>query len=172
MLRILSISNLSLIISCYYYPCIFLKTKGLMKMRKAILLLAIIAGLSITNGSAANAAKSKKADKDGGSVEYVKMNPLVLPIIDNDGLYQILNLVVVIEVGGINDADKVKAKKIRLNDAYIQNMYGMLNEYEALKHGIIQVSVIKERLGYITDEVMEGEVETEVLLQVVEQRPL
>ncbi len=141
-------------------------------MRKAILLLAIIAGLSITNGSAANAAKSKKADKDGGSVEYVKMNPLVLPIIDNDGLYQILNLVVVIEVGGINDADKVKAKKIRLNDAYIQNMYGMLNEYEALKHGIIQVSVIKERLGYITDEVMEGEVETEVLLQVVEQRPL
>ncbi len=139
-------------------------------MRKFVLSLAIIAGFFIAGD--AYAAKKEKSDKDGGSIEYVQMNPLVLPIIDNDGLYQVLNLVVTIEVGGAGDADKVKAKKIRLNDAYIQNMYGMLNEYDAIRHGIIQVNVIKDRLNSITDDIMDGEVETELLLQLVEQRPL
>ncbi len=140
-------------------------------MYKAFLILSvIISSFFITSDS--YAAKKEKSDKGGQSVEYVKMDPLVLPIIDNDGVYQILNLVVVIEVDSISAADKVKEKKIRLNDAYIQNMYGMLNEYDAIRHGIVRVDVIKERLGAITDDVMEGEVDTEILLQVVEQRPI
>ncbi len=138
-------------------------------MRKAVLLLLVMFGVFVSGNSY---AKAKKSDSEGGSAEYVKMDPLVLPILNDDGVYQILNLVLVIEVGGINDADKVKAKKIRLNDAYIQNMYGMLNEYDAIRNGIIQVSVIKDRLGVITDEVMNGEVHTEILLQVVQQRPI
>ncbi len=41
-------------------------------------------------------------------------------------------MVVTIGVGGVSDADKVKAMKPRLNDAYIQDMYGMLNKHAAL----------------------------------------
>ncbi len=135
-------------------------------MRKIALLISVIAGFFVAGDAYA------KEKESGGASEYVKMDPLVLPILDNDGVYQILNLVIVIEVGGINDADKVKAKKIRLNDAYIQNMYGMLNEYDAIRHGIIQVGVIKDRLNIITSEMMGDDVHTEVLLQVVQQRPI
>ena len=120
-------------------------------MHRVILLLAIIAGFFI-NGSVH--AKAKEKSSDGGSTEYVKMDPLVLPIIDNDGLYQVLSLVVVIEVGGVMDADKVKAKKPRLKDAYIQDMYGILNKHAAMKDGIVQVHIIKERLNNITDYIM------------------
>ncbi len=139
-------------------------------MRIFTLLLSIIV-CSFAAGSAYAAASSEKSA--GGTMEYVKLDPLILPILDNDGVYQILNLVVVIEVGGVMDADKVKAKKLRLKDAYIQDMYGTLNEHAAMKGGIVQVDIIKERLNEITDHVMEDDdVETEVLLQVVEQRPI
>ncbi len=137
-------------------------------MRKAILLLSLIAGIF---AYADNAYAEKKEKSGKSSTEYVKMDPLILPVIDSDGVYQVLSMVVVIEVGGVMDADKVKAKKPRLKDAYIQDMYGILNEHAAMKDGIIQVNIIKERLNNITDHIM-GDVETEVLLQVVQQRPI
>ena len=138
-------------------------------MRLLILLLATIFSLSIH--SSAYAASEKKSEGSGSS-EYVKLEPLILPIIDQDGIYQVLSMVVVIEVGGVNDAEKVKSKKPKLKDAYITDMYGVLNEHAAMKGGVIQVGVIKERLNKLTDDVMNHQVDTEVLLQVVQQRPI
>ncbi len=132
------------------------------------LVLAVIAGFFI----AGNAYASSSEEKPEGSVEYVTLDPLILPIIDQDGVYQVLSLAVVIEVNGVNDADKIKAKAPRLKDAYIQDMYGILNENAALKGGVVQVNIIKKRLNRITNEVMGDDIETEVLLQVVQQRPI
>lgn len=115
-------------------------------------------------------ASGKKASS--GSAEFVKLDPLLLPIIDEDGVQQVVSMVVAIEVSGTSDADKVKAIKPRLTDAYIQDMYGILNKHAALKGGIIQVRMIKERLNQITDEVVGDDIDTEVLLQVVQQRPI
>lgn len=133
------------------------------------LVLAVIAGFFIAGNAYAS---SSDDESEGGDVEYVKLDPLILPIIDQDGVYQVLSLAVVIEVGGVSDADKVKAKQPRLKDAYIQDMYGILNENAALKGGVIQVNMIKKRLNSITDRVMGDEIDTEVLLQVVQQRPI
>ncbi len=138
-------------------------------MRKLILFLAIIS--SFIFASVTNVYASSSEEKSSGSSEYVKMEPLMLPVIDNDGVYQVLSLVVVIEVGGVSDAEKVKAKKPKLKDAYIQDMYGVLNESAAIRNGILQVKMIKNRLNNITHEIM-GDVDTEVLLQVVQQRPI
>ena len=139
-------------------------------MRIMILLFTIMAVLFSVDGAYAEASK-KPEEGNNGAMEYVKLDPLILPIIDEDGVYQVLSMVVVIEVGGVMDADKVKAKKPRLKDAYIQDMYGVLNEHAAIKNGVVQVSIIKKRLNNITHNIM-GDVETEVLLQVVQQRPI
>ena len=135
-------------------------------MRKLILLAAII----FMGFYAEHANASSESEKSEES-EYVKLDPLILPVIDEDGVYQVLSLVVFIEVDGITDADKVKAKKPKLKDAYIQDMYGALNESAAIRDGIIQVKIIKKRLNNITHDIM-GDVNTEVLLQVVQQRPI
>lgn len=111
-------------------------------------------------------------EKSGTGMEYVKMDPLLLPIIDEDGVQQVVSMVVAIEVGGVADADKIKLMKPRLTDAYIQNMYGMLNKHAALKGGVIQVKMIKDKLNAVTDKIVGDEIETEVLLQVVQQRPI
>ena len=120
----------------------------------------------------AEAFKPDKGKKsEGGVSEYVKLAPLLLPIIDEDGIQQVVSMVVAIEVNG-GDADKIKKASPRLTDAYIQNMYGILNRHAALKDGIIQVNMIKARLNKVTTEVIGNEIEAEVLLQMVQQRPI
>ncbi|MCK5375016.1 MAG: flagellar basal body-associated FliL family protein [Alphaproteobacteria bacterium] len=114
-------------------------------------------------------ASEKKAK--GNSSEYVKLAPLLLPIIDENGVQQVVSMIVAIEVDGSN-AERVKEISPRLTDAYIQSMYGILNRHAALKGGIIQVRMIKEHLNRITDEVLGDEIDTEVLLQHVQQRPI
>ncbi|MCB1783373.1 MAG: flagellar basal body-associated FliL family protein [Alphaproteobacteria bacterium] len=108
----------------------------------------------------------------GEGASFVELDPLILPIIDNSGVTQVVSLVVAIEVGDASAADKVKTLSPRLKDAYIQDMYGVLNERAALKGGVIQVSAIKKRLNSITQKVLGEDVAQDVLLQVVQQRPI
>lgn len=111
-------------------------------------------------------------EKEGGGKEYVEMKPLMLPVIDNYGVSQVVSLVISLEVDGVFDADKVKEMSPRLTDAYIQNMYGAMNESVGIKNGIIQVGIIKDRLNGVTSDVLGDEVHAEVLLQVVQQQPI
>lgn len=114
---------------------------------------------------------SEKKTEEGGNSAFVKLDPLLLPIIDEDGIQQVVSMVVSIEVNSDN-ASKVKLYSPRLTDAYIQDMYGVLNRHAALKDGIIQVRMIKERLNKVTGEILGHDIEAEVLLQLVQQRPI
>lgn len=116
---------------------------------------------------------SKKKSSHGAEhSQYVELAPLVLPILDKNGVSQMLSLVVVIEV-----EDEVVAKEVeylapRLKDAYIQNMYGVLSRKTVLIDGVLRVDVVKNLLNEISDEVLGEGVAQDVLLMVVEQRPL
>ncbi len=119
------------------------------------------------------AEKGKGGGHGGGSeTMYVELDPLILPIIDNNGVSQVVSIVVALEVEGINNSDEVKKMTPKLKDAYIQDMYGVLNKYAALKGGVIQVNTLKGRLNKITTEVMGKDIVHDVLLQVVQQRPI
>ncbi|MCB1680662.1 MAG: flagellar basal body-associated FliL family protein [Rhodospirillales bacterium] len=117
------------------------------------------------------AGKQEHGEEQGHS-EFVELDPLILPIVDNSGVSQVVSLVVAIEVPDQSSKDKVKAMSPKLKDAYIQDMYGMLNQQAALKGGVVQVAMIKERLNKITADVMGKDVVGDVLLQVVQQRPI
>ena len=116
-------------------------------------------------------AAKKKDKKEAVHYEYVELDPLILPIVDKTGVSQVVSMVVALEVNG-GDSAKVSSMAPKLKDAYIQDLYGMLSEHAALKGGVIQVGYIKERLNSISQEVMhDGEI-NDVLLQVVQQRPI
>jgi len=117
------------------------------------------------------AKKKKKDHGDEAHYEYVELDPLILPIVDKSGVSQVVSMVVALEVEAANAA-KVTSLAPKLKDAYIQDLYGMLSEQAALKGGVIQVGYIKKRLNAISQEVMhDGEI-NDVLLQVVQQRPI
>lgn len=126
---------------------------------------------------AANHEKDKEKKKGGGGhggggTEFVELDPLILPIIDSSGVTQTVSLVIALEVEDKAKADEVRKLTPRLKDAYIQDMYGVLNKHAALKGGVVQVSAIKGRLTKITTDVLGEDMVSEVLLQVVQQRPI
>jgi flagellar FliL protein len=105
-------------------------------------------------------------------VEFVELDPLVLPIVDDSGVSQVVSVVVALEVADAAMAAEVEKMSPRLKDAFIQDMYGVLNRHAALKGGVIQVSLLKERLNKISTKVMGENKVKDVLLQVVQQRPI
>ncbi|MFN3827671.1 MAG: flagellar basal body-associated protein FliL [Micavibrio sp.] len=120
-------------------------------------------------------AKEDKHAKKKGKEEhlsFVEMDPLILPIVDAEGVSQLVSLVIVLQVH--DDAQKamVEANMPRIKDAYIQDMYGVLNKHVAVKGGVIQVSIIKEKLNKANVKVLGEDVVQDVLLQVVQQRPI
>lgn len=121
------------------------------------------------------AKKDDHGDGHGGpssNVSFVRMDPLVLPIIDGSGVNQVVSLVIVLEVDDQFIATEVRRLTPRLKDAYIQNMYGMLNRKASMEGGVLKVSDIKKRLNDVTDKVMGKGAVNDVLLEVVQQRPI
>jgi hypothetical protein len=110
-------------------------------------------------------------------VQYVELDPLMLPIVDETGVSQVINLVVALEVANVAGADKVKALKPKLTDAFITDMYGALNRHAALKGGVLQIGYIKERLYQLSKDIVgldeeEHDLVNSVLIQVVQQRQI
>ncbi len=119
------------------------------------------------------ASKDDHKEKSHGEhMEFVELDPLILPIIDDEGVNQIVSVVVAIEVGTPESAATVKTMTPRLKDAYIQELYGVLNKHAGMKGGVIQVGMMKERLNKISTKVLGEDVVNDVLLQVVQQNPI
>ena len=112
---------------------------------------------------------------DAAAVEgpaFVELEPLILPIIDNNGVNQTVSLVIALEAHDAAAASEIELMQPKLKDAYIQDMYGMLNKHAALKGGVIQIGMLKKRLSEISLKVMGEDKVDDVLLQVVQQRPI
>lgn len=130
------------------------------------------------NGQAqevASKSKDKDEKEDDGFLgnEFVQLDPLILPIVDGNGVSQTVSMVIALEVKNMSRANKVKKLSPKLKDAYIQDMYGLLSRHAAMKGGVLQVGMLKARLNKITDTVMgDHEIVEDVLLQVVQQRPI
>lgn len=125
------------------------------------------------DASDTDGAPGKKAEaRDPVNYEYVMMDPLVLPVVDEYGVSQVISMVVVIEVADSKTADKVQAMSPRLKDAYLQYLYGALSRRTVLEEGVLRVDIMKDLLNRVTAKVLGDDVANDVLLQTVQQRPL
>lgn len=136
-------------------------------------LVGILGVMALPVHAAAGGGEEEEAPAASRSgFEFVSLDPLILPIIDKNGISQTLSIVVSIEVTRTSHADRVRTLKPRLQDAFIQEMYGVLNRHAAYKGGLLQVQMLKERLGKISRRVLGDDIVSDVLLQVVQQRQL
>ncbi|MFK7839202.1 MAG: flagellar basal body-associated protein FliL [Bdellovibrionales bacterium] len=118
------------------------------------------------------AEKKSKEKKETYKFEYVELDPLILPIVDKNGVSQVVSLVVALEVIDSKSASLARDYSPKLKDAYIQDLYGLLNEKAVLKGGVIQVGYLKDRLNKVSQTVLTNGEINDVLLQVVQQRPI
>lgn len=118
------------------------------------------------------AKKGAEASKEGEAAapSFVEMKPLVLPIVDQNGVSQIISIVISLETDDAAKVAEIELMRPRLTDAYIQGMYGVLSSKAVMEGGVLQVGYIKSRLHKITTKVMGENKVKDVLLQVVQQR--
>lgn len=121
-------------------------------------------------GEKAAPEKTEKAEGEA-KVEYISMQPIILPIIGRDGISQTVSMVVSIQVSDKTKAEEVKLNLPKLADAYLSDMYGTLSQKAAMQGGVIKVSMLKARLASITKKVMGEGMVDDVLLQVLQQHP-
>lgn len=136
-----------------------------------------VASLGVENAQAlaAKKARDKAAQASAEEVQkllFVELNPIILPIIDAEGVSQVVTLIVSLEVDSQEKADYVTALTPRLKDAFIQDMYGVLNRKAAMDGGVVKVDQLKARLNKISTKVLGEDKINSVLLQVVNQRPI
>lgn len=105
-------------------------------------------------------------------LRFVELDPIILPILDQSGVSQVVTLVVSIEVFGDDNADYALHLAPRLKDAFIQDMYGVLNRKASLEGGVVKVEQLKERLNRVSAKILGDSKVNGVLLQVVNQRPI
>lgn len=114
-------------------------------------------------------AKDKKGEGESG-VQFIELNPLILPIINEHGRTQVISLVVAIEVDSQEKADMVTKFQPRLADAFLSDLYGSFAQKMPVS-GIIPISYLKERLNFMSEKVLGEEVVRDVLVQVMQKRP-
>jgi len=120
--------------------------------------------------------KKEKAHADSSAhaepAQFVELDPIILPVLDKDGVSQTVSLVVSLEVFDHKAVEEVTHNKPKLVDAIIQELYGAFDKKDVMDGGVLKVGPIKERLLGICDKIMGEGIVSDVLLQVVQQRPL
>ncbi len=118
--------------------------------------------------ASAHAAGDKK-EAAAGDKEYVDLQPLSVPVINDAGLIQQVNVSVSLECPA-GKRDQVSAFKPRLMDAYLRELYGALGSGRVMMRGnVVDVEAIKTRLGTVTQKVVGPDLVSDVLLQSVHQ---
>ena len=130
---------------------------------------------SVPPGDLDAQAKKELSDKEkaeaDAKVAFVKMDPLVLPVVNEKGIVQVINISITLEAVDAETAKEIEKFFPRLKDAYIQDMYGVLGRKGAMDAGgVVNVEIIKKRLNQITVKVIGEDKVRQVLLQNIQQR--
>ncbi|HPD82490.1 MAG: flagellar basal body-associated FliL family protein [Alphaproteobacteria bacterium] len=112
------------------------------------------------------------AGEEAKKLEFVELDSIILPIIDSNGVSQVVTLIVSLEVGDKENVEYVKKLTPRLKDAFIQDMYGVLNRKASMDGGVVKVDELKKRLNRVSTKILGENKINSVLLQVVNQRPI
>lgn len=118
----------------------------------------------------AKAEDSAHDDKKAtATVEYVDLNPISVPVINDKGIVQHVSLSISLECAA-GKRDTVNMFKPRLMDAYLRELYGALGSGRAMMKGnVVNVEDLKTRLTTVTDRVVGSDLVEGVLLQSVNQ---
>lgn len=151
---------------------------------KKLMLIAVVLVLLMGTGAAAyyflmhgdaqatEVAAPESEPQDLVDPVFVEFNPILLPVLGDDRVEQFVNIVVALEVADDDAAQRVIAAAPRLNDAYLQALYGTLHSHTVAENGVLDLTVIKRRLVQVSGDVLGEGVVLDALVQLVSQRIL
>jgi flagellar basal body-associated protein FliL len=106
-----------------------------------------------------------------GDPIYVHMDPMILPVISDQGVEQLVTIVIDIEVKDFDAADDMHTKMPKVRDALMRALYGGLGKGNLRNGKLVDVNKVKVKAAAALREVM-GDGIRDVLIQGVSQRML
>lgn len=117
------------------------------------------------------AAVEEKKEKDAVELAYVDMEPFVFSVVGSDRAHNVLSMAVALEISELKHAEKIEALKPRLTNAFLMEMYTIVERKSVREGGALPVAEIRERLTRIGKKVAGDDVVDDVLLQILNRHP-
>lgn len=119
--------------------------------------------------------KKSSPDVSGGRFAgdpvYVHITPMIMPVITDQGVEQLVTVIIDVEVKDFDTADMMHTKMPKIKDALMRALYGGLGQGTLRDGKIADVKKIKAKAtAALTDVVGDGI--KEVLIQGISQRML
>jgi len=107
-----------------------------------------------------------------GDPIYVHIDPMVMPVINDNGVEQLATIIMDVEVKDFDAADTMHAHMPKVMDALMRHLYGGLGS-GALRNGkLVDVTKVKNKAIAAVGEVIGADNVRDVLIQNVSQRML
>jgi hypothetical protein len=94
---------------------------------KKIIMTALFTGLVFAFLVSTDAMAKDKSSDGESAIQFIELNPLILPIISERGVTQMVSLVVSVEVDSEEKANQVRKYQPRLTDAFLSDLYGWVS---------------------------------------------
>lgn len=104
------------------------------------------------------------------STEYYTMPQFVVPIIEGNTVTRQITLLVTLETIGSANREKLMAKRERLQDVFLRDIYGVLAVHRADRRGYDDA--LKTRLRRVGEKVVGAGVIENILVKTTYDRPL
>lgn len=158
-------------------------------MKKSLLPLAVLCLFGLTSfavtpyavASEKKAAQEKGEEKGAeeitggrfsGDPIYVHIRPMVLPVINEEGVQQIVSLILAIHVKDQKTAERLHKNMPRVIDALYRDLYGALGEGALTDGKMANIRKIKNKSVQAISGLVGRENVVDVLVQAVSQRML
>ncbi|MBP2230361.1 hypothetical protein [Azospirillum agricola] len=102
---------------------------------------------------------------------FVRLPPLVVPMLGASRVEQFVTVVVTVEVL-LEKQPMVQANQTRMTDAFLTALYGGVADKSMMNGGLVNLPAIKEKLAEAGTKVLGPGVVQNVLIQAVTQRNL
>lgn len=106
-----------------------------------------------------------------GPPAFLKLKPMVVPVIGRRGVEQFITLGVTLEMANQDKLDAISAQMPRLVDAFLTTLYGEIDKGSVVDGSLVKVEAVKSKLLEAANKVFgeEGGV-MNVLVQSIHQR--
>jgi flagellar basal body-associated protein FliL len=152
----------------------------MLRLLLSFLLLVSLAVPAYASEHGSEKKEEKKEEKHGeggggflspsSTTFYVRMNPMVLPVIGEKGVDEIVSVVLALEVKDQRTVETVNGMLPKLNDAYVRALYGHIDHSVYRSGRFLDMEKIKSRLMQVTNDLLGKDVVQDVLIQGVNQR--
>ncbi len=136
-------------------------------------------GAKKSEGEKSEKGESKKKSGEeitggrfAGDPIYVHIAPMTLPIISEDGVEQIVSLIISVHVKDLETANTLHRNTPRVTDSLLRHLYGGLDEGTLRKGKLVNLPKIKKKAIEAIGEIVEPDKILDVLIEGVAQRML